>query len=253
VASSSAWVSGNGWPGGDRELPGHEVDAVDELGDRVLDLQAGVHLEEVELAVVADEELAGAGADVVAPPGGGDRGRAHARAQLGVDRGARRLLDDLLVAALDRAVALAEVDDSCRGVGEDLDLDVARPEDRASRGRRCRRRRRRRPRAWRLEGGSRTRRLVLTRRMPLPPPPAAALIITGKPIPRPPPPRVARSGKPLPSGPLSPGTTGAPAADTVFRASVLLPMRIAWAGGPMKVMPAAAQASAKSSFSDRKP
>jgi len=61
-------------------------------------------------------------------------------------------------------------------------------------------------------------------------------------------------GKPSPAGPLSPGTTGVPAPDTVFRASVLLPiLRIASADGPMKVIPADAQASAKSSFSDRNP
>ena len=40
--------------------------------------------------------------------------------------GRGRLLDQLLVAALDRAVALAEVDDVAVRVGEDLDLDVAR-------------------------------------------------------------------------------------------------------------------------------
>ena len=53
-------------------------------------------------------------------------------------------------------------------------------------------------------------------------------------------PRAPRSavGKPSPSGPLSPGTTGVPAAVTVLRASVLLPiLRIASADGPMKVMP----------------
>ena len=33
------------------------------------------------------------------------------------------------MAALDRAVALAERDDRARGVGEQLDLDVARPLD----------------------------------------------------------------------------------------------------------------------------
>ena len=43
-----------------------------------------------------------------------------------VDRRRGGLLDDLLVAALDRAVALAEVDDVAVAVGEDLDLDVAR-------------------------------------------------------------------------------------------------------------------------------
>jgi hypothetical protein len=53
---------------------------------------------------------------------------------------------------------------------------------------------------------------------------------------------------------LSPGTTGAPAAETVARAAVLLPIsRIASVLGPMKMMPAASQASTKSSFSERKP
>ena len=49
---------------GDAELLAHQVDAGDLLGDRVLDLQAGVDLEEGDRAVLADEELAGAGADV---------------------------------------------------------------------------------------------------------------------------------------------------------------------------------------------
>ena len=49
---------------GDAELLAHQVDAGDLLGDRVLDLQAGVDLEERDRAVLADEELAGAGADV---------------------------------------------------------------------------------------------------------------------------------------------------------------------------------------------
>ena len=45
-----------------------------------------------------------------------------------------------------------------------------------------------------------------------------------------------------------------PAALTVLRASVLLPIfRIESAEGPISVMPAAVHASAKSSFSERKP
>ena len=51
---------------------------------------------------------------------------ADLRAQLVVDQRGRRLLDQLLVAALDRAVALAEVDDVAVLVGQHLDLDVAR-------------------------------------------------------------------------------------------------------------------------------
>ena len=45
---------------GDPELGADEVDAGDLLGDGVLDLEAGVHLEEEELArVVVDQELHG--------------------------------------------------------------------------------------------------------------------------------------------------------------------------------------------------
>ena len=50
--------------GGDADLLEHEVDAGDRLGHRMLDLQAGVHLDEIELAVL-EEELDGAGAAVL--------------------------------------------------------------------------------------------------------------------------------------------------------------------------------------------
>ena len=46
--------------------------------------------------------------------------------ELRVDGRRRRLLDELLVTPLDRAVALAEVDDVAVVVGEDLHLDVPR-------------------------------------------------------------------------------------------------------------------------------
>ena len=50
--------------------------------------------------------------------------------ELGRGDRAGRLLDDLLVAALDRAVALEEVDHVAVAIAEHLDLDVARLEDR---------------------------------------------------------------------------------------------------------------------------
>ena len=51
-----------------------------------------------------------------------------------------------------------------------------------------------------------------------------------------------------------PGTRGTPISYTATREVVLLPMtRMALGLGPMKVMPAAAQASANSAFSERKP
>ena len=48
------------------------------------------------------------------------------RALLGVERGRGRFLQHLLVAALQRAVALAQMHDVAVAVGEDLDLDMAR-------------------------------------------------------------------------------------------------------------------------------
>jgi hypothetical protein len=108
----------------DEDLPAHEVEPRDRLGHRVLHLEASVHLEEVEGARLVDDELDRAGADVADRFGGRDGGAAHAGAERGIDRRGRRLLDDLLVAALDRALALAQVDHVAVGVAEDLDLDV---------------------------------------------------------------------------------------------------------------------------------
>ena len=111
---------------GDAELLAHQVDAGDLLGDRVLDLEAGVDLEEGDVAVRADEELAGAGADVA----GLAQDRLGRPEQLGVllvgEERRRGLLDELLVAALQRAVAGGDDDDVAVLVGEALGLDVAR-------------------------------------------------------------------------------------------------------------------------------
>ena len=77
----------SGSPVGDAQLQLDEVersprDPHDLLGDRVLDLEAGVHLEEVELAGgVVEQELDGAGAGVADLLGEGD-GRARDRRAL---------------------------------------------------------------------------------------------------------------------------------------------------------------------------
>ncbi len=103
-----------------------QIDAGDQLGHRVLDLQPGVHLEEVEVAVAVDDELDRAGRVVADGAGQGHRLLAHGAARRLVQERRGRLLDDLLVAPLDRAFALAQVDDVAVAVAEDLDLDVAR-------------------------------------------------------------------------------------------------------------------------------
>src|SRR5665647_3208110 len=120
---------GQSLAGGDADAGLHDVDAGDHLGDAVLDLHPRVHLHEVEAAVAVEQELDGADALVVSRRGGGHGGFAHLPPQLRRDGRRGRLLDELLVAPLDAAVALAEVDAVALAVGEHLDLDVPRRAD----------------------------------------------------------------------------------------------------------------------------
>ena len=110
-----------------------EVGAVDHLGDRVLHLQPGVHLHEEELVgvVAVHDELDRARAGVADRARRLDRRGPHRLPLLVGEQRRRRLLDDLLVPALQRALALAEVDHVAVGVGQDLDLDVPRVPDQA--------------------------------------------------------------------------------------------------------------------------
>ena len=113
---------------GDPQLQLDEVDARDELGDRVLDLKPRVHLhEEEELVggVARHDELDRPGAEVADAPRRLARGLADARARRVVGKRRRRLLDDLLMAALQRALALPEVHDVPVRVSEDLHFDVS--------------------------------------------------------------------------------------------------------------------------------
>ena len=120
--------------GGDLELPGDEIEAGYRLGHRVLDLEARVHLDEPDavrpqcFAAVGDE-LDRAGADIADSLGGLDGGGADLRAQVRRHARRRRFLDHLLVPALQRAIALAEMDDVAVRVGKDLKLDMARRGD----------------------------------------------------------------------------------------------------------------------------
>jgi hypothetical protein len=110
---------------GDAELLADQVDAARLLGDGVLDLQPGVDLEEADHAVGADQVFDGAGAVVGRLLA--DRLRALVDAVALVVGEVRRgcLLDELLVAALQRAVAGADDDHVAVLVGQDLRLDVA--------------------------------------------------------------------------------------------------------------------------------
>ena len=71
--------------GGHLDLGAHQVDAADGLGDRVLDLQAGVQLQEPPAAVRVEQELDGTRALVSGRRGHRQRRLAQLRAQLAVD------------------------------------------------------------------------------------------------------------------------------------------------------------------------
>ncbi len=79
-----------------------------------------------KLLSCAGDEFDGAGAVVADGLGQRDRLLAHLLARRLVEQRRRRLLDHFLVAALDRAFALAEIDDVAVLVAQHLDLDVAR-------------------------------------------------------------------------------------------------------------------------------
>ena len=117
--------------GGDAELPFDEVEPGDRLGDGVLDLEARVRLDEVPGRTLGeraslDQELDRARAGVAGGRGQPDGGPGEFLAQCLGDAGGGRLLHDLLVPALERALALEHVHHAPVRVAEDLHLDVPR-------------------------------------------------------------------------------------------------------------------------------
>jgi hypothetical protein len=111
--------------GSDADLLLHDVDTRDELGDWVLDLYARVHLDEEEFVVLVEkfERPRAAIADLAA---GFGAPLADARQCAQRDAGGRGFFDDLLMAALHRAIALEQVDGVLVLVGKHLDFDVPR-------------------------------------------------------------------------------------------------------------------------------
>jgi hypothetical protein len=105
--------------------PLNQVDTGHGLGHAVFDLQARVDLQEIEVLLCRVVDVFdGSGRTVahrLAQPAGGVL---HLPANRLADAGRGRLLDHLLVAALQAAVALAQGDDPTLTVAEDLYLDV---------------------------------------------------------------------------------------------------------------------------------
>ena len=95
----------------------------------MLDLKTRVHFEEVETLVLPCDELHRARRIVVHGLGQCDGLLAHLAAGSFIEQRAWGFLDDLLVAALDRAFTLAEIDHVAMLVAEHLNFDVARIDD----------------------------------------------------------------------------------------------------------------------------
>ena len=53
---------------GDADLLAHQIDAGHQLRHRVLDLDAGIHFDEVKVVVFIQQKFAGAGASSSRPP-----------------------------------------------------------------------------------------------------------------------------------------------------------------------------------------
>src|SRR6266542_4912824 len=93
----------------------------------MLHLEPGIDLEEVEAAPRVEQELHGPGANIAYGNSRRHRRAAHALPEL-IRQGDRgRLLNDLLVPALDRALALEAVDHLSVTIAQDLNLHVTDP------------------------------------------------------------------------------------------------------------------------------
>ena len=110
----------------DADLPLDEIGAGHHFGHRVLDLQPRVHFQEVEGAVFVEQKLDRSRARVVDLAGNGRSRRRDPAPQVRRDGDRRRLLDDFLVASLDRALAFNERHDRTVLVAEELYFDVPR-------------------------------------------------------------------------------------------------------------------------------
>ena len=118
-------------PRGNPHLGLHQIDVGDLLGDRVLDLDPRIHLDEDVLAgpwsFGLDQKLHGASARIVDRLGEANGVATERLPQLIGDVGRGRDLDDFLVPPLHRAVPLEEMQGIAVLIGEDLHLDVPRP------------------------------------------------------------------------------------------------------------------------------
>ena len=120
-------VEKSGVARGEADHPLDKINARDLLGHAMLDLQARVHFEEIERAAVRIEDELDGACRAIADGLAELHRRREKRGALLLRQSRRgRLLDDLLIAPLRRAVALAEREDAALSITENLHLDMPR-------------------------------------------------------------------------------------------------------------------------------
>src|SRR5262249_55399184 len=112
---------------GNPQLPLNEIDSGSELGYWMLNLEARVHFEEIEVAFRVGEEFESSRVVVFRRARDFESRFAHSLAESGArgNKGRRTFLNDFLVAPLDGAFAFAEMNQVSVAVAQDLDFNVA--------------------------------------------------------------------------------------------------------------------------------
>ena len=115
---------------GDQNLCLHNVDAGDLFGDRMLDLNPGVYFDKIKLfALYIHQKFNGASA-FIPDMGANFTSQITNFTALGLAEIWRwGAFNDLLIASLNRAVALVKMIDVAVGISQNLHLDVSRTQD----------------------------------------------------------------------------------------------------------------------------
>src|SRR3954463_7182865 len=112
--------------GGNPDLLLDDIHPGNEFGHRVLDLDARIHLEEKEVALVVEEELERTGVGVLHRARRIDDGAPEFAAHFFGHRNRWSFFQQLLMAALNRALALTKVNDGAMVIAEYLKFDMTR-------------------------------------------------------------------------------------------------------------------------------
>ena len=107
------------------DLRADDVNTCNDLGDRVLDLHARIHFDEIELAGIdVDQELDGSGVEVAGLASDSDRSLTQFFANRGVKVHGGSYLHHFLMAPLYGAVSLVQMEDVPILIPQDLHFDM---------------------------------------------------------------------------------------------------------------------------------